>query len=131
MATGVQARGFYGHGRALTDTITPASWTIVMASGVVSIDLSADHQPVLSAIMLCFAAAVWLLLAVVLAAPLVYQHGRFAREAGSPATLASVAATAVLGTRLAVQDYHVAAAALLAVAGIGWAVGVAPCPHHQ
>ncbi len=110
----------------LTSAIPPASWTIVMASGVVSIDLSADHQPVLSAIMLGFAAAAWLLLAVVLAAPLVYQHGRFAREASSPVSLASVAATAVLGTRLAMQDYRLAAAALLAVAGTGWAVLVVP-----
>ena len=87
-----------------------------MASGVVSIDLYADHQPVLSAMVFSFATAVWLLLAVVLAAPLVYQRGRFAQEAGSPATIASVAATVVLGVRFAAQGYHVAAAELLAVA---------------
>ena len=33
----------------LTSVIPPASWTIVMASGVVWIDLSADHQPVVLA----------------------------------------------------------------------------------
>jgi tellurite resistance protein TehA-like permease len=101
-----------------------------MASGVVSIDLYADHQPVLSAMVFSFATAVWLLLAVVLAAPLVYQRGRFAQEAGSPATIASVAATAVLGVRFAAQGYHVAAAVLLAVAGIGWAVLVGPPLRH-
>ena len=41
---------------------------------------------------------------------------------GSPATIASVAATAVLGVRFAAGDYRVAAAVLLAVAGIGRAV---------
>jgi tellurite resistance protein TehA-like permease len=77
--------------------IPPASWTIVMSTGVVSLDLRTVHQPVLSAILLWFAAAVWLLLVVVLAAPLAYQRGRFAREArhwatppsGSPSSSAS------------------------------------------
>jgi len=91
-----------------------------MGSGIVSIDLYSDHQPVLSAIMLWFAAGAWLLLVVVLGARLVYQRDRFVREARSPASFTGVAGTAVLGTRLAMQDYHVAAAALLAVSGVGW-----------
>lgn len=101
-----------------------------MTCGVVSLDLKADHQPVLSAILLWFAAAVWLFLGVVLAAPLAYQRGRFAREARAPVTIASVAATAVLGTRLAGQDYRVAAAALLALAAAGWAVLIGPALRH-
>lgn len=112
------------------DVIPPASWTVVMGSGVVSIDLSADRQAVLSAILLWFAAGAWLLLAMVLGAPLVYQRGRFAREARSPASLTAPAATAVLGTRLVMQDYRVAAAALLAVAGIAWAVFLMPVLRH-
>src|ERR1700760_3493696 len=68
--------------RQLRHDVPPASWTIVMASGVVSIDLSRDHQAVLSAIMAWFAALVWLFLAVTLAAPLAYQRGRFRRESG-------------------------------------------------
>ncbi len=83
-----------------------------MGSGIVSIDLYSDHQPVLSAIMLWFAAGAWLLLVVVLGARLVYQRDRFVREARSPASFTGVAGTAVLGTRLALQDYHVAAGAL-------------------
>jgi hypothetical protein len=55
-----------------------------MGSGVVSFDLYSDHQPVLSAIMLWFAAGTWLLLAVVLGVLLACQHDRFAREAISP-----------------------------------------------
>jgi tellurite resistance protein TehA-like permease len=114
----------------LAEAFPPASWTIVMTSGVVSVDLYSVHQLVLSAIMLWFAAALWLLLVAVLAAPLVCQHGRFAREARSPVALTSVAATAVLGTRLTVPDYRLAAAALLALAAIGWAVLLGPVLRH-
>ena len=110
--------------------VPPASWTIVMSCGVVSIDLSQVHQAVLSAILLWFTAAVWLLLAVVLAAPLAYQPGRFRREAAQPVTLAAVAATAVLGTRLAGGGYHVTAAALLALAAAGWVVLLGPVLWH-
>jgi tellurite resistance protein TehA-like permease len=76
--------------------------------------------------MLWFAAGAWLLLAVVLGARLVHQRDRVAREAGSPASLTGVAGTAVLGTRLAMQDYHVAAVALLAVSCLGWALLLMP-----
>ena len=37
----------------------------------------------------------------------------------------------VLGTRLVVQDYRVAAAALLAVAGIAWALLLMPVLRHR
>ena len=37
-----------------------------------------------------------------------------------------VAGTAVLGTRLAIADYHAAVAAFLAVAGVCWASLVVP-----
>ena len=107
--------------RQVLDAIPPASGAIVMASGVVSIDLYSDHQPVLSAILLWFAAGVWLLLAVLLGMRLAYQRDRFAREAISPAAFTGAAGTAVLGTRLAIHD-HAAAAALLAVSGLCWAV---------
>jgi tellurite resistance protein TehA-like permease len=108
--------------------IPPASWTIVMSCGVVSIDLHTVHQPVLSAILLWFAAAVWLVLVVVLAAPLARPRGD-RRGAASPVVLASVAATAVLGTRLALEDARVAAV-LLAIAAIGWVLLVPPVLRH-
>jgi hypothetical protein len=44
------------------DLVPMTSWTIVMTCGVVSIDRSLAHQPVLSAIMLWFAAGVWVFL---------------------------------------------------------------------
>jgi hypothetical protein len=51
--------------RQVEDAIRPALGAVVMASGVVSIDLYSDHRAVLSAITLWFALVVWLLLAVV------------------------------------------------------------------
>src|SRR4051812_28677373 len=105
----------------LSALVPPASWTIVMSFGVVSIDLYTAHRPALSAITLWFAAAVWLLLVVVLAAPLAYRRDVFRRDAGSPVVLAAVAATAVLGTRLAAEDHRVVAAVLLVTAAVGWA----------
>ena len=112
------------------DAIPPASGAVVLAPGIVSIDLYSVHQLVLSAIMLWFAAGVWLLLAVMLGMRLAYQRNRFDREARSPAALTGVAGTAVLGTRLAIADYHAAAAALLAVAGVCWALLVVRVLRH-
>jgi hypothetical protein len=97
-----------------------------MGSAIVSIDLSSGHQPALSAILLWFAAGAWLVLAVMLGMRLAYQRDRFDREATSPAAFTGVASTAVLGTRLALQDYHSVATALLAVSGVCWAVLVVP-----
>ena len=101
-----------------------------MASGIVSIDLSADHRAVLSAITLWFALLVWVLLAVLLGVRLAYHRDRFAREACSPGAFTGAAGTAVLGTRLASEDYHVAAAVLLAVSAVCWALLVMPVLRH-
>jgi len=125
----------------LSEVVPPASWTIVMASGVVAMDLYTVHLLVPSTITLGFAAAVWLLLAAVLGVPLVFRRRRFRRLAGSPVSLAAVAATAVLGTGLAMYGYRVAAAVLLVIpvlrhwttptVGISFVLGVAtdgwPC----
>lgn len=102
------------------DAIRPAMGAVVMSSGVLSIDLYSDHRQVLSAITLWFALAVWLLLAAALGVRLAYEPDRFVRGASSPAGFTNVAATAVLGARLAIADYHAAAAALLAGRGSAW-----------
>ena len=94
-----------------------------MASGIVSIDLSADHRAVLSAITLWFALLVWVLLAVLLGVRLAYHRDRFAREACSPGAFTGAAGTAVLGTRLASEDYH--AGSRGAAGGVGGLLGLA------
>jgi tellurite resistance protein TehA-like permease len=77
----------------LRDRIPPASWTIVMACGVLSIDLSAVHQPALSTFLLWFTAGVWLLLVAVLGVPLVDQRDRTVRSPVALAGLALLSAT--------------------------------------
>jgi hypothetical protein len=66
----------------------------------------------------------------VLSVRLAYERDRFAGEARSPAGFTSVAGTAVLGTRLALADHNAAAAALLAVARVCWALVVGPILRH-
>ena len=73
--------------KQLLEVIPTASRTVVMGAGIVSINPYSDHQSVLSAIMLWFAAGAWLLLAVVLGARLADQRDPLAREASSPASL--------------------------------------------
>ena len=115
--------------RQVLDALPPASGAVVMASGIVSIDLYSGHQPVLSAVLLWFAAGVWLLLAVMLGMRLAYQRDRFMREARLPGAFTGVAGTAVLGARLA-MEYHAAAAALLGVSVLCWALLMAPVLRH-
>ena len=99
----------------------PASGAIVVASGIVSIDLDSGDHGILSAITLWFAVAVWLVLAVMLGMRLLHERDRFDHEARSPAALTGVAGTAILGTRL-VKDYDTAATVSLAVLGANLAV---------
>ena len=106
--------------------VPSTSWAIVMTCGIVSTDLSAVHQPVLSAILLWFAAGVWVFLAGALGVPLFLQQGRFGREVASPGVLTIVAATAVLGSRLAVSGYRTVPAVLLVLTAVLCAVLLGP-----
>lgn len=97
-----------------------------MGCGIVSIDLNTLGQQVLSVALLLFAGVVWLVLVVRLA-----KFPALARvESAAPPILGSVAATAVLGARLAAGGVHVAAAALLVLAAAGLAVLAWPVLTH-
>ena len=65
-----------------------------------------------------------------LALRVLYEPGRFAREARSPAALTGVAGTCVLGTAFAAHGYYPAAAALLGLGGVSWALLVTPVLRH-
>lgn len=108
------------------DPIPPASGAVVMGAGIVSVDLYSEHQPVGSAALLWFAAGVWLFLSATVGVRLRYEPCRFAREASSPAALTGVAGTAVLGAGFAEHGYREAAAVLLAVSCLSWAVLLTP-----
>ena len=93
-------------------------------------DLYSVRQPVLAAIMLWFTAGTWLFLAAVLAQRVRHEPDRFAHEARSPAALTGVAGTCVLGTAFAAHGYYPAAAALLVLGGVSWALLVTPVLRH-
>ncbi len=101
-----------------------------MGLGIVCVDLRSEHQPVLSSIMLWLASGAWIFLALVLTLRIVRERTRVERDCTSPAALTGVAGTAVLGTAFAVHDYRQAAAALLALASLGWALLVLPVLRH-
>jgi tellurite resistance protein TehA-like permease len=112
------------------DAVPPASGAVVMASGILCVDLYSVAQPFGAAILLWLAASTWLFLAVVLALRVLYEPRRFAREARSPAALTGVAGTGVLGSAFAVHGYYPVAAALLGLAAISWALLLTPVLSH-
>ena len=116
-----------GPARTGPGAIPPASGAVVMGTGIVSIALSLDRQETLSRILLAFAAVAWLALGLLLAGRALRDRQRVHREARSPAALAGVAGTAVLGTRLTLLGWDSAAIALLVIAAAFWLVCSHPC----
>jgi len=101
-----------------------------MGSGILCVDLYSVGQPVEAAILLWFAAVTWLFLTAILALRVLYEPGRFTREAGSPAALTGVAGTGVLGNAFAVHGYYPVAAVMLVLAGVSWALLLTPVLGH-
>jgi tellurite resistance protein TehA-like permease len=91
-----------------------------MGTGIVSVGLSVDHHETLSRVVLGIAAAVWLGLGLVAVYRTLSSRADVLREVYSPPALTAVAATAVLGTRLAVPGWTWAAAALLVLSLLLW-----------
>jgi tellurite resistance protein TehA-like permease len=96
------------------DAIPPASGAVVMGTGIVSIALSLDGHETISRIVLVFAAAFWLALALLLS------------DVRTPVALTSVAGTAVLGARLTALGWDWAGAALLVIAVALWVALLVP-----
>jgi tellurite resistance protein TehA-like permease len=114
----------------LVDSVPPASGAVVMASGILCVDLYSVGQPVLAAILVWFAAGTWLFLAAVVVLRVLQESRRFVREARSPAALTGVAGTAVLGTAFAGHGYYPLAAALLGLGAVSWASLLTPVLSH-
>lgn len=91
-----------------------------MATGIISTGLHLTGHEVLSLAALALAGVLWLVLAGDFTARLLGDRRRFRAEADTPAALTAVAATAVLGARLAALGAQSAAAALLALAAALW-----------
>ncbi|MFB7597661.1 tellurite resistance/C4-dicarboxylate transporter family protein [Streptomyces sp. NPDC056160] len=98
----------------------PAAGAAVMASGIVSIGLGLTGHEVLSLAVLAVACLAWLALAADFTLRLLRERSRWKAEAGTPAALTGVAATAVLGTRFSNLGWQPLAEALLALAVVLW-----------
>ncbi|MGZ3100967.1 tellurite resistance/C4-dicarboxylate transporter family protein [Streptomyces sp. H72] len=98
----------------------PAAGAAVMATGILSVGLHLTGHELLSRIALVLACAAWLTLAANFAYLLLVERARWLTRAGTPGALTAVAATTVLGTRIALFDRSTPAAALLALAALLW-----------
>ncbi|MGW1255024.1 SLAC1 family transporter [Streptomyces sp. NPDC002513] len=97
----------------------PVTGAAVLATGVLSVGLHQTGHELVSRIALALAGAAWLGLAAAIALRPLWGRARW--PAGSPAALAVVPATAVLGTRVSFLDRQQLAEALLALAFVLWA----------
>ncbi|MER5641842.1 tellurite resistance/C4-dicarboxylate transporter family protein [Kitasatospora sp. NPDC002227] len=100
--------------------VPPAAGAVVMATGIVSVGLRLVGQAVLSWVLVGLAAVGWGVLAVAFGLTFVRDRGRWRAHADTPAALCAVAATAVLGTRAALEGWVTGAGVLLAVAALAW-----------
>ncbi|MER5873015.1 tellurite resistance/C4-dicarboxylate transporter family protein [Streptomyces sp. NPDC002044] len=100
--------------------LPPAAGAAVMAAGILSVGLELVGREVLSLAALAVAVALWLVLGIDFATRLIGDRGRFRAEADTPAGLAAVVATTVIGTRISGLGRQGAAAALLVVAAALW-----------
>ncbi|WOX25879.1 tellurite resistance/C4-dicarboxylate transporter family protein [Streptomyces solicathayae] len=100
--------------------LPPAAGSAVMATGILSVGLHTSGHEVLSVVALCLAGALWVLLAVHFAALAVRDRGQWEARADTPSALTAVAATTVLGARLALLGWTVVATVLLVLAAAVW-----------
>ncbi|MEU3334300.1 tellurite resistance/C4-dicarboxylate transporter family protein [Streptomyces sp. NPDC006668] len=108
----------------------PAAGAAVMATGILSVGLQLTGHETVSRIALVLTCVGWLGLAADFAARLLWDRERWLAEAGTPGSLAAVAATTVLGTRFSVLGWHTLAEALLALAAVLWPVLLVDVVRH-
>ncbi|MEV6769372.1 tellurite resistance/C4-dicarboxylate transporter family protein [Nocardia sp. NPDC051030] len=100
--------------------LPPAAGAFVMATGIVSIGLHLVRWELLSRILLVIAAAVWVVLTIDFTARMLFERSRWLQEAETPPALTAVAATTVLGTRLALLGWQDVADIALVLAVVVW-----------
>jgi tellurite resistance protein TehA-like permease len=108
----------------------PEYGAVVMGTGIVSSALALDGAETISRILLVICAGAWMVLAALLGARLWRGRERLRQDARSPAAMTGVAASEVLGTRLAVLGWHWAGIALLVIAVVLWLALLGPVLSH-
>lgn len=101
-----------------------------MATGIISIGLHLSGVEPISRLLLILAGAVWILLAIEFGVRLRWQRERWEGEAATPPGLIGVAATTVLGTRMAMLGWHLVAFAALILAVVWWPVLLSAVTRH-
>jgi len=91
-----------------------------MATGIISVGFHLTGHDSLSALLLTVAGLLWLVLAAAFATTLLHDRARWQAQAANPPALTAVAATCVLGTRLALAGWRTVAGVLLALAVVVW-----------
>ncbi|NGO74378.1 hypothetical protein G6045_01575 [Streptomyces sp. YC504] len=97
---------------------SPAAGSAVMATGILSVGLHLMGQENLSLAALALAAVMWSGLAADFTGRLLNDRARWIHEADTPPALTAVAATCVLGTRLALLGWTALATVLLVLAAV-------------
>ncbi|MFF9915450.1 tellurite resistance/C4-dicarboxylate transporter family protein [Streptomyces sp. NPDC013457] len=102
--------------------LPPAAGAAVMATGIISVGFRLTGLETVSRLMLGIAGALWVLLAFDFGTRLLHSRRRWFAEADTPPALTAVAATTVLGVRVALLGWTHLAAVLLAGSAVLWAV---------
>ncbi|MEV0357885.1 tellurite resistance/C4-dicarboxylate transporter family protein [Nocardia sp. NPDC050697] len=110
--------------------LPPAAGSFVMATEIVSTGLHLAGFAVLSWLWFALGAVLWVLLALDFLERLFRERERWRTEADTPPALTAVAATTVLGTRIALQGVSWPAFVLLAVAFAVWPVLLTTVIRH-
>ncbi|NGN69992.1 hypothetical protein G5C51_39660 [Streptomyces sp. A7024] len=112
--------------------LPPAAGSAVMATGILSVGLHLTGHEGVSRVALALTAAAWLTLAGLFAYRLLRTPARWVAEADTPPALTAVAASTVLGTRLALLGggARPVAVALLVVAALLWPVLLTAVVRH-
>ena len=113
-----------GWAREAVQTLNPGYFALVMATGIVSIAMQNQHADPISVTLLWLAGIEYLVLLGVYLWRLVRYRSAVAADLSDPGRafgyFTFVAATNVLGTRLALDQHHTAALVLLAVGWLAW-----------
>ncbi|MGW6377355.1 tellurite resistance/C4-dicarboxylate transporter family protein [Rhodococcus sp. NPDC055112] len=107
--------------RALS-AVPPGAGAAAMATGIVSVALHLAGIEWFSMIWLVIGIGIWAVLVGIFLTRLVGDRARWETEADTPAALTAVAATTVLGTRVALLGWDAVAMVALCLAVLVWAV---------
>lgn len=107
-------------------SLAPGYFALVMASGIVSIGMHSARRSTLSAALLAVAGTAYLVLITLTVLRVLRHRDAMAHDFADPArafgNFTFVAATCVLGSRLAVERHHGVALTLLMVASLAWLI---------